>query len=244
MLVPLRALQRGRGKYCSRRCKDQRLGPPVTKSCEACERTFTVIAARATTARYCSRRCLGRTNVQTINQIRRPAQVRPTAFRRGEGVGKNNHRWIQPIRLMCEMCGARFERKPWMIRQKQHANRFCSRGCFAAYMKEFRSGSNSPDWVGGQRTYRGRDWKRIRLQVVADQQGQCAHCRTLVGPGLPINHIRPFREFETAEAANERANLIGLCQSCHVRAEPRPSPRSLGRVISSRAPDPAAVSPL
>jgi predicted HNH restriction endonuclease len=36
-----------------------------------------------------------------------------------------------------------------------------------------------------------------------------------------VHHIRPFREFRDSAEANQRENLIGLCQSCHMKTEPR-----------------------
>jgi predicted HNH restriction endonuclease len=38
---------------------------------------------------------------------------------------------------------------------------------------------------------------------------------------LPVHHIKPFREFDHPEEANKPENLIGLCQSCHMKREPR-----------------------
>lgn len=46
-----------------------------------------------------------------------------------------------------------------------------------------------------------------------------------VGKSLPVHHVKPFREFRTVEQANARSNLVGLCQSCHMRREHPPSPR-------------------
>jgi 5-methylcytosine-specific restriction endonuclease McrA len=152
-----------------------------------------------------------------LNATRRPPReyARPPVRR-----GAANHKWVPALRFTCEQCGLEFERKPW--RARGTANRFCSRPCLETFRRERESGENAPDWVGGPVTRRGRGWLRIRAQVVTEQGGNCAHCGRHVGKSLPVNHIRPFREFASAAEANQRDNLIGLCQPCHMRAERRP----------------------
>ncbi len=36
---------------------------------------------------------------------------------------------------------------------------------------------------------------------------------------MPVHHKRPFRLFWFASEANRRSNLVGLCQSCHMKIE-------------------------
>ena len=115
------------------------------------------------------------------------------------------------------------------------ANLYCSKSCRSEHRRVALSGPNAPVWVGGPKTYRGRDWQRTRMRVVIEQCGHCAHCSTFVGRSLPVNHIRPFREFQAPEEANRRENLIGLCQPCHMRAEPRPVRRTVTESLSSAA---------
>lgn len=132
-----------------------------------------------------------------------------------------SHPWfVEPIRHICANCGAEHFRKPHV--NPRSKLRFCTFACKTSYWKSHRSGSNAHDWVGGPTTYRGKSWPAARAAVVAEQRGICAHCGKFVGDGLPVNHVKPFREFTRSREANRRENLIGLCQSCHMKAEPRP----------------------
>lgn len=133
--------------------------------------------------------------------------------------GQDNPRWVAPLQFTCRHCGAAFERKPWQVRGSSPT--YCSTTCRNDYRRQHEAGERSPFYVGGQKTYRGRGWQAIRAAVVAEQGGRCARCRKFVGKSLPVNHVIPFRYFDTAEAANARTNLVGLCQSCHMKAEPR-----------------------
>lgn len=143
----------------------------------------------------------------------------PTPKRR---YGENHPGWTQRIKCQCKFCHTEFERVPWEMRKKDSTNDFCSAKCRSEYRKQFLSGKNAPDYVGGAQTYRGRSWLKARKMIVDRQNGECAHCKKHVGKSLPVHHIRPFREFKTAEEANTLSNLVGLCQSCHMKLEPRP----------------------
>ena len=137
----------------------------------------------------------------------------------GSGLGPDNPNWVPSIQRICHQCGQPFERKPWQVSRNGHGGKFCSLPCYRRFKTERQSGPNAPDWVGGEVTYRGKDWKRVRLEVVRQQQGCCGNCGTYVGDSLPINHIRPFRDFLLSEVANQPKNLIGLCPPCHMRLE-------------------------
>lgn len=84
-------------------------------------------------------------------------------------------------------------------------------GCFR--------GAGSPGYAGGPTTIRGEFWREIRARVVQEQDGFCGDCGTHVGQSLPVHHKLPFRLFATAEEANVRDNLIGLCSRCHRLAD-------------------------
>lgn len=196
-------------------CDDCRV---AVAQCEVCASAFTVDRGHLADRRFCSLRCRGVTFVHLLNANRRPPKLyaRPPARR-----GPDNNKWAPPVVLSCAHCGTTFERKPWEL-ARGNGLRFCAFVCKTAYWKERVSGENSPHWVGGPKTSRGRGWKAVRRRVAIEQCGYCAHCNKYVGPSLPINHVQPFRDFQTAEEANRRENLLGLCQSCHMKAEPRP----------------------
>lgn len=153
-----------------------------------------------------------------MNATRRPPSeyARPPVM-----TGKANPRWVEPLALTCRACGAGFEAKPNRVGGPECRGVYCSKRCRDDYRRNHQAGPDSPFWVGGAKTYRGRGWRQIRAAVVAEQDGRCAECRKFVGPSLPVNHKIPFRHFDSAEAANVRSNLVGLCQSCHMKAEPR-----------------------
>lgn len=197
----------------------------IEKTCEVCQSAFRVKPYRAKRARFCSMSCRSKWQAETFlnaapkthligNKFR--AGKRPAnAFRSEDVRGSAHIRWQDGLALTCEHCGAPFNQKPWLARQNGVA-RFCSTKCAG---KAKPKGENAPDWVGGPRTYRGRGWLAARAAVVQDQGGDCAECGEHVGKSLPVHHIKPFRLFNSAESANARKNLVGLCQSCHMRHE-------------------------
>lgn len=200
----------------------------VEKTCEVCNGLFSVKPYRAETARFCSYRCGG--TVHERERLRKQprdymlgntfrANKPPlNAFTSETVRGKAHPRWVEGRERVCERCANAFRQPPWLERQNGPA-RFCSAECFRK--SGIFDGEKSPTWVGGPTTYRGRGWLRARLVVVADQGGRCADCERLIGDGLPVHHIKPFRLFPSAAEANARGNLVGLCQSCHMKRERR-----------------------
>jgi len=158
--------------------------------------------------------------VDHMNEVRPPPAeyAKPPVMR-----GQDNPKWVSPIVCVCRNCGHTFERKPHRIGPDGRTGDYCSNECRDEYRHKHQRGPDSPFWLGGPDSYRGRNWQRIRRKVVAKQRGRCAHCGTLVGDSLPIHHITPFRDFESATEANRLDNLIGLCQPCHMKTEPRRS---------------------
>ncbi len=200
----------------------------IEKHCEICSAPFSVKPYRKDKARFCSFVCGGKWHAKERlalidksyalgNKWR--AGLRPAnAFVAGEASGSNSPAWKEGDRRSCEKCGKDFNQKPWLSRQNGPA-RFCGRACFEAsqcFVEE-----KSSVYVGGPTTYRGRGWLKIRAEVVADQLGDCADCGKHVGKSLPVHHKRPYREFDCSDTANARDNLVGLCQSCHMRHERR-----------------------
>src|SRR4051812_42338080 len=158
------------------------------KPCVVCSAVMYVIVSKWERKKYCSRVCRGRAMVDHMNAVR-PS---PKTYASPPPMGGWNRK--TPITLTCVQCSRTFTRAGWRKRTVV-AGPFCSFVCKSEYWHERISGENSPLWVGGQQTYRGRDWKRIRMIVVNDQNGCCAHCGKYVGDSLPVNHTRPFREF-------------------------------------------------
>jgi hypothetical protein len=206
----------------------EQLAEGVTVYCGECNSPFHVKPYRRATARFCSFKCGGAWHARTrLNDGKPKPHMRGNKLRLGMrpanafavgAVGEKSLRWQEGVERTCEHCKKSFRQKPWLERQNGPA-RFCGKACFAAsgcFTRE-----RSPLWVGGPKTYRGRGWSAARTAVVTEQDGACADCGKHVGKSLPVHHRRPFREFATAEEANQRSNLVGLCQSCHMKAEHR-----------------------
>ena len=121
----------------------------------------------------------------------------------------------------CHQCRNDFEIKPWIARQNKTKSgfRFCSKKCHSSYMSKNKSGENSPHWVGGITTYRGKGWLDARMIAVNRDGGTCQDCGAYIGNSISVHHITPFRLFESAQKANLPENLICLCQSCHMKQE-------------------------
>lgn len=185
------------------------------KACEQCGAVMLVPPAKMNRKRFCSRACHGRSKIQRVNVVRpSPATYAKPPVRRGA----DNNKFVPAIKLTCKQCGVGFEKKPWRLRCG-HTGEFCSFECKTAFWVLHRKGEQAPDWCGGSTTYRGKGWNEARAQVVAEQGGRCDQCDKHVGASLPVHHRKPFRLFATAEEANQRSNLVGLCQSCHMKAE-------------------------
>jgi 5-methylcytosine-specific restriction endonuclease McrA len=145
--------------------------------------------------------------------------LRPTnAFTSEQAIAFNT---IQGNIYECSYCGNQFEIKPWVERQNKSKSgmRFCSKKCNMAYRSKYLSGENSPLWVGGITTYRGKGWIAARNAAVKRDNGTCQECGKIVGKSIPVHHINPFRNYNSAQEANSLDNLVCLCQSCHMKIE-------------------------
>lgn len=201
----------------AKRCDNCRT---VSVICTVCGVRFQVPPHVAPARAFCSRSCHGQVAVVKLNERRPHPKPNAGSFKPGQQTGPDNPRYVEPLERVCIHCGTTFFRKPHETRGKRAAI-YCSARCRGDHRRVALSGENSPFWVGGPSTYRGRSWLQKRRIVVARQDGKCAECGKHVGPSLPVHHIRPFREFPTETEANEPSNLLGLCQSCHMKTEPR-----------------------
>ena len=74
-------------------------------------------------------------------------------------------------------------------------------------------------WQSDPNQY-GKDWARIRLEVIARDENRCQICGlSFNSPTLHVHHKTPFRSFSDPEIANQMHNLITLCPTCHKRVE-------------------------
>jgi len=172
-----------------------------------------------------------------INKGRKPTN----AFKLGN-IPWNKKSWQK---FRCKKCNQIYSRPQWILNQNKGRTYFCSMKCKNLYWKERFSGHNNPAWVGGKMTYRGRNWIIQREKIVKRCKGFCERCHKFIGNSIAVHHKIPFRN----KKINCLSNLIALCQSCHMKVEPRQSPcirqmpSWLKLIISSIASTTSAIPP-
>ena len=198
----------------------------ITKVCEICSKEFQVKPYREKTARFCSKKCGGSWHAKTrLAHIKKPWAAKnldghrhksPTKFTSERVRGSDNPSWVEAHVFSCERCGREFKVKPWLVRQNGKP-RFCGRDCFensGAF-----TGSNSSSYVGGPKTYRGRNWLVMRKKAIDRDNATCQNCGSVEGDSISVHHIIPDREFDDYISANVLTNLVSLCQRCHMIVE-------------------------
>jgi 5-methylcytosine-specific restriction endonuclease McrA len=85
------------------------------------------------------------------------------------------------------------------------------------------SGEDAANWRGGYLPYYGGSWRRARRQA-RERDGCCQDCGMTpsdLGRALDVHHLVPFKTFgvERHREANDLANLVTLCPTCHIRRE-------------------------
>jgi len=74
-------------------------------------------------------------------------------------------------------------------------------------------------WQSDPNQY-GKNWARIRLEVIARDTNQCQICGLSYNDQeIHVHHKTPFRSFSDPDIANQMHNLITLCPTCHKRVE-------------------------
>lgn len=197
----------------------------VTIVCETCGASKEVTRREVARGRgrFCSSRCSGIANAARLNATRPSPKTYADKLRGYQKQGQDSPGWKGGgTSFVCKYCGKEFKRETYRLKANTgHTGDFCSKECRGVHRRDHQSGPNSPYWVGGPKTYRGRNWLAARAVIVERQQGICAACGRYIGKSLPVHHIRPYREFNNYKEANDPSNLIGLCQSCHMKQEPR-----------------------
>lgn len=191
----------------------------IDKICIVCGTTFRVYPYRKDEAKFCGHACHAKYKF-TGNKTRLGTPGNSTAFTSEGMMGEKNPRWTPFLKFQCINCGKEFELKAWEVRGGRRTTKYCSVECWHT-SENFIRGENNPNYVGGPQTYRGRSWLKARLVAVERDNGTCQKCGKHLGKSIPVHHIKPFREFETEAEANQVDNLICLCQSCHMKNEPR-----------------------
>lgn len=151
--VRLSAIESGRGKFCSKKCRYKALSQQMKKGvinlhCKYCNKEFTLPIAEAkwNPGKYCSRDCCNKAKCGIRTSVIKKCEVCGKEFkaiqaylkqgfakycsRKCAGIGhrgKDENKWTSRF---CERCGKKFDIR---ITALNHgAGRFCSRACFKA----------------------------------------------------------------------------------------------------------------
>ena len=92
------------------------------------------------------------------------------------------------------------------------------------WQSENLKGENNPSWLGGWKKYYGINWVEQKNKARKRDNYTCQLCgKKENGRAHDVHHKIPFRKFGIKRylEANDLSNLITLCNSCHLRYEPR-----------------------
>jgi predicted nucleic acid-binding Zn ribbon protein len=115
---------------------------------------------------------------------------------------------------LCVECGVLFVRRPANMHQRKGGRKFCSLVCARTYFR----GERSPAWRGGSNPNRGVGWQKRAEEARQRDAYQCRRCgktQDQNGERLSVDHLIPWRSFDSAAAANHLDNLVALCRGCH-----------------------------
>lgn len=119
---------------------------------------------------------------------------------------------LQMRSVLCEACGCEFERTFGAVKRTKRL--FCSKDCQHKHMV----GEQSAMWRGGSDPNRGAGWVKL-AEKIRERDGYCCQrCNRTQEENrqkLSVDHIRPWRLFDSAAEANHPTNLISLCRKCH-----------------------------
>lgn len=159
--------------------------------------------------------------------------------------GENNprHGKHRGRMLSCKTCGSQFYIYPSELTKPGRTNQYCSNKCKGERTSEVMRGKvvpaeqrsrqsatmiaknkppdEHPSWRGGTCKLYGKNWGMQRKLTLERDAHACQDCGYTGKAGsLDIHHITPRRFFsDDWQAANDLANLVTLCKSCHSTRE-------------------------
>lgn len=116
--------------------------------------------------------------------------------------------------LQCDMCDKLIYKMPTQLKR----NNFCSYDCDRLYRSSVKSLGSHEKLLKERKKYYGENWRQITRKVRLEQDHKCSDCNISeeeYGQKLSVHHIKPFITFNSAEEANIRDNLVGVCEPCH-----------------------------
>lgn len=196
--------------FCDRECYDKFRRKDSERQCKYCGKTFIALNDKKH-AQFCDDSCRRSYFAQkTLTYCANCGQAfYPWTFDkiRGSIILDNE------IKCCCEKCNKEYHKKNELIRREKISFAF--------------TGSNHPNWQGGQNRYRGVNWSHQRFLAKKRDNYTCQCCgitqRQAIkkfGCGLEVHHKIPYIFFnDDYIKANDLSNLISLCRSCHQKAE-------------------------
>lgn len=196
-------VKRGRGRFCSRKCKgvwESKNGlfaknnpnwqggvgrVTILSTCEGCGKEFGArkTQVRKGQGRFCSRQCKGKV-------LSGPSSP---AWQGGD------------VESVCQGCEKIFLVQKWKVENGE--GKFCSRKCKGKWLAANRSGKDSVHWQGGPTPYPAEWNKAFKRRVRKRDNYTCALCNHY--PSREVHHIDYIKEHTVME------NCITLCTSCH-----------------------------
>lgn len=218
-------LKWGRETTCSRQCsyllRAKNLSKTQRLDCPICGDEFTVVPSRIRRAKYtpvCSRNCLykGRSLGIIKREVREPYRTTLSsrqAWQEAAMQRRGKPRKQKPaIIFTCEICGKIVSIPHSKIGARKF--RFCSPKCTRLGL----SGKGNPAWRGGHKRYYGPNWCSQRRAARKRDNYICQRCDKTTKEtkrSLDVHHKIPFNQCKDYKEANQLANLITLCHTCH-----------------------------
>lgn len=207
---------KGRGKYCSRECRDLAKKAVVPaksyRQCEYCGKSFVPRSRR----RFCSADCAQRSRAKTCLTCGK--EFVPSSRPEGKYCSRDcaNKSLERNEKLKAKSL------EKWKddgFRQRVKEGMKTSPHAW----KRRVSGENHPLWRGGNRERtENMAYKTWRKAVLARDRYQCQHCGTK--DMLQVHHIKPWKEYPELRYAVD--NGIVLCEICHNTVHGRKARRS------------------
>lgn len=227
-------LNRWQNAYCDRSCRAAGLkvtqkgaGNPrfgdrtgTFRDCVACGKTFYVYPSAQRAGRtnaFCSRACYDTRRGERLRGVPKSASHR--AKLSAAKTGKPNlARRQPPTSHLCLSCGDTFA-LGGRYRYLAGRQRFCDTRCWYAYVRTHPEAHGS--FRGGREPYYGPNWREQARRARERDGHACRDCgHRQRRPLLDVHHIRGRRDFGGNHvAANDLANLVSLCKSCHTKRE-------------------------
>ena len=158
--------------------------------------------------------------------------------------GENNHQWKGgKVKIDCNYCDnsrmvERFYKNTYLTcgskeckvkRAKEHLDeiRATDKKEVREKIRQSKIGANNPNWSGGVKLPRGRNWETQRKKAIKRDNNKCRQCGLhrkshydKYNCDLHVDHITPRREFIFNgkldwKKANKLDNLMTLCCVCH-----------------------------